>query len=314
VIRRWLALALAGLLGAVVVVLPSIASGDPPTAASFTAIDDAWQANGGANSTTIAQGGTITISYPTGASAHNADFGSGLQPTSCTQTAGANSGAVPPLPHQATGPGWSGSCTFNTPGTYTFHCDLHPFMTATVTVQAPSSTMTGTTVATGTTTTATTTTTPATTGTTSTTTTPSASTTTTAPQSPPPPTEPNVPIGPPLAGSAASAISVPAVQHGLAIHGSVKVSKAGAGGRLEVDASTSARSLGSHTTRLTRVGRIVTTHLAAGLVRFSVPLDAAARRALGRRGGLSLTVEIVVRSTRGAAASVVRRVRLLSSA
>jgi hypothetical protein len=23
---------------------------------------------------------------------------------------------------------WTGSCTFNTPGTYTFHCDLHTFV------------------------------------------------------------------------------------------------------------------------------------------------------------------------------------------
>jgi hypothetical protein len=35
------------------------------------------------------------------------------------------------------GAGWTGACTFNAPGIYKFHCDLHPFMTGTVVVEGP---------------------------------------------------------------------------------------------------------------------------------------------------------------------------------
>jgi plastocyanin len=287
---RRLALALAGLLGAAIAVVPSIASGDPPSTGSFTAVDDAWQANGGpGNSATIAPGGTVTFSYPSGFSQHNADFGSGSQPTSCTQTAGANSGAVPPLPHTFTSPGWSGTCTFNTPGTYTFHCDLHLGMTGTVTV--------GTTDTTATTATETT-------GTTEATTTSTTTTTPTTPTSVPPPTEPTIPITPSPPSSPAGAIKAAATQHGSTVHGSVNVSRSGAGGRLEVDLLSGKR----------RVGRLVRTQLQAGTVRFSVPLGVAASHTLRRRGRLTLTVQVIVRSRTGATARAARRVTLISSA
>ena len=268
-------------------------------------MDFDWHANGGTdNSATISPGGTVTISYPSGSSMHNADFGSGSQPTSCTQTAGASTGSVPPLPHSPTPPGWSGTCQFDTAGTYTFHCDLHPFMTATITVQAGGPTTT-TTTPTGTTTGATTTD----STTSSTTTTAGSSTTSTAP---PPPTEPTVPIIPPSAGRAASAIAVPVVQHGATVRGSARISRSGAGGRLEVDLLASPRALRAHASRLTRVGRLVRTHLAAGRIHFSVRLNRAARRALHRGHRLALTVKIIVRPTHGATVSVVRRIKVLS--
>jgi hypothetical protein len=116
--------------------LPGSAAADsPPTTAAFTASDFAWTAGGGGTTVTIAQGGTVTFSYPMGISEHNADFTTG-NPSSCMQTAGPSSGSVPPLPHMPTGQGWSGTCTFATPGTYKFHCDVHPFMIGTVAVQA----------------------------------------------------------------------------------------------------------------------------------------------------------------------------------
>ena len=127
----------AAALAAAVAVAPSIAAGSSaPSSASFTAYDYGWSANGNAKITrlTIARGGTVTFSYPTGRSEHNADFGIGPHPTSCTQTAGPSSGRLPPLPHVPTGDGWGGSCTFDAPGVYTFHCDLHPFMTGRVVV------------------------------------------------------------------------------------------------------------------------------------------------------------------------------------
>ncbi len=146
---RRLSLPIAGVLGAAIAVLPTLAAGSsPPTTASLKAFDFGWSANGGtATKATIAQGGTVTFSYPSGISEHNADFGKGPKPSGCTQTAGPGSGSVPPLPRQPTGAGWSGTCTFNTPGTYTFHCDLHTFMTATIVVTGSGST-TGTTTTT----------------------------------------------------------------------------------------------------------------------------------------------------------------------
>jgi plastocyanin len=123
-------------LGAGAAAVPVLAAGSAP---SFTAVDYAWMVTAVAKSTTvtIAPGSSVGFSYPTGHSFHNADFGTGARPASCTQTAGAPSGRVPPLPHTPTGMGWSGSCTFVTPGIYQFHCDEHPFMTGRVVVQGP---------------------------------------------------------------------------------------------------------------------------------------------------------------------------------
>jgi plastocyanin len=123
-------------LGAAAAAVPALAAGGAP---SFTASDYAWTVTGTAKSTTvtIAPGGSVGFSYPTGHSFHNADFGTGPRPASCTQTAGAPSGRVPPLPHTPTGIGWSGSCMFGLPGVYRFHCDEHPFMTGSVVVQGP---------------------------------------------------------------------------------------------------------------------------------------------------------------------------------
>ncbi len=81
----------------------------------------------------------MTFSYPSGAYSHNVDFDD-HPPTACTQTAGTNSGDVPPLPHGPQPSGWEGSCRFDTPGTYAFHCDLHLSMTGTIVVEAADST------------------------------------------------------------------------------------------------------------------------------------------------------------------------------
>jgi plastocyanin len=283
---RVLSLVLAGLAGLGLAVLPKVASGDPPSTGSFTASDDFWTASGGGSTVNIATGGTVTFSYPSGFTSHNADFSSGT-PSSCTQTAGTNSGAVPPLPHDPASQGWSGSCTFNQPGTYQFHCDLHSFMTGTIVVGSGGST-TGTTGTTTTTTTTGTTTTTTTTGTTTTTTTPS-----------PGPTSPNPPPGSPLVGSAGQAIHVASGQRGRAVRGTLKVSAAGVGGALRVTLMTGRQVVGrSHAT------------LHAGTFKFSVKLTGAAVRMLGRRGTLSLTVKLVVRARSGRQVTATRRVKL----
>src|ERR1700755_3006840 len=78
--------------------VPSAHKADvPPSTASFTAVDDpAWEAHGGSgNIVTIAPGGTVTFSYPTGGSSHNADFGN-TPPSSCIQNSGDNTGTTPP--------------------------------------------------------------------------------------------------------------------------------------------------------------------------------------------------------------------------
>jgi plastocyanin len=276
-----------------------------------------WQADGGTtNSATIAAGGTVTISYPQGYSAHNADFGGGTSPSGCTQLAGANSGVVPPLPHQPTSPGWSGTCTFKTAGTYTFHCDLHPFMTATIHVVAgpPPTTSTTTTGTTTTTTTGPTTTETAAPqpGPTSsepgtTTSIPAVPSTSTPTTGTPSPAEPPAAIHPPPV--AARAIAIGAVRHEPTVRGSANISAAGVGGRLDVYVFTSPRSLGSRAGHWILVGRLVRARLTAGTVRFSVPLTARADRTLHRRS-LMVVVGVIVRSPRAGTAWTIRRVLL----
>jgi plastocyanin len=105
-----------------------------PATASFTAVDLAWGETGTGSATVhVDPGAVVSFAYPSGANSHNADFGA-TAPSSCAQTAGADVGAVPPLPALPSGPGWSGTCTFNTTGTYQFHCDLHSSMHGTILV------------------------------------------------------------------------------------------------------------------------------------------------------------------------------------
>src|SRR5262249_11903801 len=114
-------------------VLSSTTPPPPPTGTIF-AIDFGFEGPTGDATVTIAAGGTVTFAYPNGGSFHNIVF-SDAQPTSCTQTAGSNVGAVPPLRATPEPSGWAGSCRFNTPGTYTFTCAAHAFETGTVIVQ-----------------------------------------------------------------------------------------------------------------------------------------------------------------------------------
>lgn len=317
-------LLLAGLLGAAVAVVPGLASGSAPSTASFTASDFTWKVSGSsANAVTIAVGGTVTFSYPSGSNEHNADFGTGAQPSSCTQTAGTDSGAVPPLPHVPTAPGWSGSCTFNVAGTYMFRCDRHPSMTGTITVGEPSGTTTTTTGTTTTTTTTTNTTTttppPPTTSTTTTTPPPTqtetqATTSTTTATTPattaaqsasPPPTSTssdnsNAVLGSPLAAGSLK-LSVP--RHGSSVRGSIDVAQAGAGGRLEIDLIAKSASLAKarHSkARSALVGRLVRTSVSAGRMSFSVSLSARAKSALHRHHKLALTVKVTLTPPGGA--------------
>jgi len=176
----------------------------------------------------------------------------------------------------ASGHEWSGTCAFLKPGTYTFYCTVH------------GSEMTGTIVVTA------------------------AGTPTPGPTPTPPPMtplapSPESPSGSPLVGSP----SLRSSQHGSSVHGSVMVSKAGVGGRLEVDLLAKSASLAKakHSTQV-RIGRLVRTSLYAGSVSFAVPLTARGKAALRSHKRLALTVKIVLTPISGAAATATKSVVL----
>ncbi len=132
-------------------------------AASFTAVDSAqpilelhyWYAAGTTNnSVTITPGGTVSFGYPAGDSTRNVVF-TGPQPSACTQTAapyGYAIGSAPPLPQSPQPAGWSGSCRFDTPGTYPFQdAFVSDAVAGTVVVATPTTTPPPTTTTTATT-------------------------------------------------------------------------------------------------------------------------------------------------------------------
>jgi PKD repeat protein len=150
---------MAGALAAAVIGLPGSASGKPvdagahlrlapPLTASVVTYDFGFrdstktESDPTGSTVTIAPGGTVSFSYPSGGNSHNVVFGDGdtdtpgAQPSSCTQTAGAVILAAPPLPSFPLPPGWAGTCTFNTAGTFPFYCKAHLSMKGTVIVQA----------------------------------------------------------------------------------------------------------------------------------------------------------------------------------
>jgi len=282
---------LAGTLVALVV--PGSAPGTPPpSTASFTAEDFSWHVTGdaGSSTVTIAKDGTVDFAYPTGASTHNADFSAGPAPSSCTQTAGTQSGMPPPLPGVPTAPGWSGTCTFDTPGTYTFHCDLHHFMQGTIVVVDPNATPPSTGGSTGTT---------------------GGSTGTTPP---PPGSTGSTSTGPtPASGGSATHVRlrVAHAQRGIVLRGSVTTPAAKS--RIDVVALVSSAALATRRpprhARAVRVGERRLRSRTAGSTGFTVSLDAAARGALRRRHSLTVTLRVAVTPPGGHA--VVRTVRVV---
>lgn len=175
----------------------------------------------------------------------------------------------------ASGKEWSGTCTFAQAGTYTFYCTVHgPEMTGTVTVSTSGTTTTGM-------------------ATTPTSTTPITS-------------GPTAPVsGSPLI----EAPSLRSAQHGGSVRGSLAISQAGVGDRLEVDLLAKSGPLGKtgHQKRI-RVARFVRSAVSAGNVSFLVKLDAAARRALARHHKLVLVVRITLTPLYGSPSILTRTV------
>jgi plastocyanin len=125
-----------GVAAALVLAPASAVAEAPPLTGTINAVDFAFENPAtGQSKVVIAPGGTVQFAYPSGASAHNVNF-AGATPSACTQTAGSNSGGVPPLPAVPTAAGWAGSCSFASEGTYAFACQLHPEMKGSVVVAA----------------------------------------------------------------------------------------------------------------------------------------------------------------------------------
>jgi plastocyanin len=130
--RRYLPLI--AVLGAAATAIPAVGTETAPTVNAVNL--------GGVYGTThywspahveIAASGTVTLSNPTSTS-HGVEWVSTLKP-SCEEGAG----KVPVgTTVAASGPEWSGKCTFTQAGTYTFYCTVHHAeMTGTITVTVP---------------------------------------------------------------------------------------------------------------------------------------------------------------------------------
>jgi plastocyanin len=279
---------LALVLGVVAAALPALAvSESSPTivAENHPGVPEETHSWGPATAT-VAENGVVTFENPSATVPHGINWvttPAGVKPV-CDA-------AVPVgTEFKDSGTSWHGTCTFSKPGTYLFYCSVHgPEMTGTVTVNANGTTTTTMTMGT----TGTTTTAPVLTGATP------ALGSGAAPLT----------SGSPLAGSASSAIKLAASQHGSVVHGSVAVSAAGAGGRLQVELLAKRASVAS-TAGKVQVGRSLHTALHAGTVSFTVALTAKAKRALRHAHRLALTVQIVLSPAQGAAVTVNRSVVL----
>lgn len=118
------------------------------------------------------------------------------------------------------------------------------------------------------------------------------------------------PTGSPLAGGS-HALKLASAQHGRSVHGSIDVSSAGAGGRLEVALFARGASLAAmHRSAGVRVGRLTRSSVHSGVVSFTAPLSARGRAALRRHHRLALTVQVVLAPVSGAPASLTRSVVL----
>jgi plastocyanin len=274
--RTLVLFALAALIGAAAAVLPALAAA--PSEAKLEVNENcevsAWSCWTTEGSASIAKP-TKSVTIASGGTVTFVDHAS-------TAAAVVWTGSAPACTSVPTSAitGWEGKCKFEQPGTYKFESStLWPEYTKyEVVVEG---------AATGTTPTTTTTTTP--------------TTTMTAPTAPSEPSH-----GSPLEGGS-RALKLAGGQHGSTVHGSIKVSQAGAGGRLEVGLFATGASLAkAGRPRQVRVGQLVRSSLKAGSMSFSVPLSAKGKAALRRHHRLSLTVKVTLTPPHGAAVTLTR--------
>lgn len=250
--RRYLAIAAAC---GIAVAAPAYALQEPTSSATVTATDTSATSHAWVGGdATIARGGTVTFQYPSGSSMHWVGFtDAGAQPTSCSG-----------LPASAAPPGWTGTCRFDTPGTFAFACPLHPSMTGTITVKAPAEAS------------------------------PTATATPTG--APGGSASPGAGGGSPAPGGGAIqttfAVSLARAQTGSRVRGSVDVKAAGS--RLQVDVWAPRRALSGASTKPVRIGRLTRESTPAGRSSFAVGIDAKGRSALRRHRRLSVTVIVAL--------------------
>jgi hypothetical protein len=294
---RRLLFPLVGLLGAGVVVLPALAaSSEAKIEVAENCNEPNWPcwavpgSNPKPESVKIAPGGVVTFADNTSVAANIA--WSGPAPT-C-------SASVPVSPTAAK-TGWEGTCKFEAAGTYKFESSSLWFEYTKYEILVEAAT-------TGTTTTGTGTAGGSTPGGAGTGTTPSGAG---YPTSAGGQGEAGRPPGSLLAGGASSALTLGGAQHGQSVHGSIDVSQAAAGGRLEVELLARKASLASagHSAQV-QVGHLARSLTRAGRATFAVVLDAKARRALRLRRRLALGVKIVLSPVHGSALTITRSVLL----
>lgn len=267
---------LAAMLGVAMAGLPGIASSETPGIAAYDEPGGYGYHSWTPTTATIQAGGAVKFSNPYSEVSHGLKFTGGPATPSCTgipAAAGEVSGAT----------NWHGECTFAAAGTYTFICTVHPTeMKGTITVTAAGTPVPG----------------------------PTPTPTPTPTPVPQPKSGEPAPEGP-FVGAAAQALKLAKNQRGGVVKGSIDVSRTGSGGRLEVDvfaaSATIARTSGARGGR-TRVGRLIRSSVATGIVPFSVKLDAKARRALERRHLLGLTVRVTLTPHDGKALTITRTI------
>ncbi len=330
--RTLLLFALAGLMGAAVAVLPTLATAGTSEVKELevnqNCVESSWpcwavQGSGSGSSaqpafrTEIAPGGEVVFTDHDASRTASVSW-TGLAPTKCSG-----------IPASASTP-WQGKCEFAQEGTYKFESSTlwigagENYTKYEIVVKS---------AGTGTTTTGTTTTGTTTTGTTTTTTTPTTTTgttTTTTTSTTPITTTPTATTSTQPSGTVASTTTTPGsletpppsgggsplatlalakAQHGDAVHGTVQIPAAEGGARLEVELLAQGASLAKvKRGGSSRVGRLVRSSAPAGTVSFTVPLDAQAKSALRHRHKLALTVRIVLTPKHGAATTLTRSV------
>jgi plastocyanin len=295
-LRRYAFLLTCALLGAGVAVLPAVAGSEttPTVSAESNAKTCGYYVNCWVPpQVELTAPGTVTFKNASG-TAHGVVWSSVPATPTCSG-----------VPVNSSATTFNGTCSFSQPGTYKFYCYVHgPYMSGTVIVNpGGTTTTTTTTTTTGTQPGGTTTTTGTQPGGTTTSTTGPAGTTSA-------PTGSLVPGSPQPAALAGAIVAVARSQHGKAVRGSIQVTSADAGGRLEVDLLASRASLARAGAAPVRVGRLVRSSVRAGRLSFSVPLNPRGRAALARHRRLALTVKVVLAPVQGPPSFDSRRIVL----
>jgi hypothetical protein len=285
-LRTLLLFALVTVMGAAVAVIPALASSEATVEVSDCTAWPGYSCWTQSN-VTIASGGTVKF----------------IDKSSTLEQGVRWEGAAPTcekVPTTTTKGPWEGTCTFATPGKYRFDGTQSPNYAGTGEVTVTGTSSTGTTGTTGTTQS-----TPTGSSGSSTTSSGSGSSQSGAPAGG------ATPLGSLLVGSASSACKLPSAQNGQTVHGSLDVSQAGAGGRLEVQLLATRASLASAgRSSHVQVGRLVRSSVRAGRDTFTVPVNARARRALHAHGHLALTVKLLLSPAHGSAVTLTRIVVL----